>query len=1024
MNKFLESFFKKSNEKPELEKLEKLQEWGKGFWSSYAEERKSKFAQQGYEDKGYGHIERIISNVGELLQNYCEALYELNFGKGNNGETSKSRKDFESEFLAHLEPNLIMFYTAAYLHDIGMGFAGIFEALEKIIKGGGESALHVSEIIHNYHHYTSFIVLLEMSYINIKEIEQELKKSPAELEAMIEKFVNEKASDILKDSHYLNNIPDNIKIQSIGSLVRLKIILKDIYNEYFIKVPTKNGFKDENEFFVVLAILCLLHKEVNHEYVKSIIRNFKDDHKETIDHFNKWWEFLNRAREWTKTAPRWLQEKLSQDGKKEDIFPELITCKSKNSPEKEPEKHREKKLDLLLVEALLQYGDKTEITIARLSRYPKVAENDQTKEETEITIARLAREPIAAENDQTEENPDEKFLELPLRNFIKDIEWDNKKGFICTDMAKRVISNFARFRACRFIPLFLVRIENDIDAKPPCLDISMLYFRFPNDEEMFQVLRYHNEKDFYDLGFLEVIRVHIPILLYYPGEEIKKNPLLDIKFRKLEYRFPGLDDELKELMVYFLDTEKGKTILQGVIDKEPFEHPLYNSKDKLEKYIEGFLDTERGEEFRQKVKSLKPEQKDPKKLKEDLKERFASILETTKRKAIVQSAIKGQFPKHQFQELSGDLKKLLIDFVEGFNETTVSREPEKIGSAESDNELEKRFENLIGTKKGKQFFQAAINKESDGHKFYGLDNEQKKLFMAFRETKACKEILENVIDKESNQPKFQDLNTRLKDLFVDFIVVKIGREIFSAKLQMDYLSRDLDNEIKNLILDFIKDLEEEKTAQKYIEKEIRNQFFQLDYEQKKQLIEFLRRLKDTEKLEIALNNSIEYRFYNLEDKRKQELIDFLDHLEEKEDIPGSTNTQASYDLSDEQKKQLVDFITGFRDEDIFEGNQLYGMDEKAEKMLFGFSDTLKGLELLQRTIEESKDEVVLEDRFPYTARNRKAIFEFSQSILDPEIKNKVSGRKKVFYETSDLVIPSSFELMAVLHLFLEEEEEE
>ena len=147
MNRFLERLYKEPQ-------LKELKDWGDEFWRSYAEKKAENFAQQGYEDKGCGHIERIISNVGELLENYCQILYRLNHAKDDSNPIFNSEKEFEENFTDHLEPNLVMFYTATILHDIGMNFPGIFKALEKVIANVGESALHIGEIIHNYHHYS------------------------------------------------------------------------------------------------------------------------------------------------------------------------------------------------------------------------------------------------------------------------------------------------------------------------------------------------------------------------------------------------------------------------------------------------------------------------------------------------------------------------------------------------------------------------------------------------------------------------------------------------------------------------------------------------------------------------------------------------------------------------------------------------------------------------------------------------------------------------------------------------------
>lgn len=520
MNDFLDYLYEK-------EELKNFHYWGSQFWKSYAAKRESNFAQQGYEDKGCGHIKRIISNAGDLLQNYCNCVMD-----------KKPGKDVETTFRDHLEPNLIMFFTAVYLHDIGMNFPGIFEALKEVLSSKGEGALHISEIIHNYHHYGSFIVLLELNNIEINVKEKTGK--PVEdntFERIVEKFNNEEIAnldDIFKEIEisveecpYLRNIPGNILDRNKRDLVKFKACLKEIYKKYF-----SNANFNDKEFFIILAILCLLHQEVNPDDIQSILRKFRPYHDETVRFFDKWWAFFNRAREWTVSAARWLPTKLDSSNK--DIFPELITVKKDNGGKKS-------KLDLLLVEALLQYGDKTEITIARLSRNPR-----------DCGVGK-------------EENDNSSFI--PLENFKNDIKWDNKKGFMCTNMAKRIISNFARFRACRFIPLFLVKVDPDAGTDPPRLDIVLHYFRFSNDKEVFPILRYHNEKDFYDLKFLEIIRVHIPVLLCYVQEGIKSNQLLDIKFSKMEEPFPiaGLSEERENMLSPFPDTRAGIKIIRDTI---------------------------------------------------------------------------------------------------------------------------------------------------------------------------------------------------------------------------------------------------------------------------------------------------------------------------------------------------------------------------------------------------------------------------------------------------------------------------
>ena len=323
MNKFLNHFFYKDKEN---EVLNELRDWSKGFWKIDSENVPAIFAQRGYEDKGYGHIERIISNVGELLEKYCEILSRLN----NPGTEKKYSGKFKEKFIDQLGPNLILFYIAAHIHDIGMNFAGIYEALSDLVAAGGDSALHIGEIIHNYHHYSSFIVLLELNYFDEKKKDE---------------------NESIEDCPYLLNLHPDDRKRKIDDLKRLKVILKNIYETHF-KGQFENDIKSEKDFFVMIAILCLLHKEVNPDYVQSIIRKFRDERQETVRLFNKWWDKLNRANEWTKK----LKERLPEIKTSPNRFSgcdQIVLIGSKNPGDNTDNKNK-LILDLLL--ALFNLG--------------------------------------------------------------------------------------------------------------------------------------------------------------------------------------------------------------------------------------------------------------------------------------------------------------------------------------------------------------------------------------------------------------------------------------------------------------------------------------------------------------------------------------------------------------------------------------------------------------------------------------------------------------------------------------------
>lgn len=528
---------------------EHLEDWGKNFWKVEEDEDELSaiFAQRGYEEKGLGHIKRIISNVGELLEGYFGLLDDI------QKSSSLGRGVDIEEFIKKLAPNLILFYLVAHLHDIGMRFAPIYEALKPLVDSGGDSALHIGEIIHDYHHYSSMIVLLELGHIEPKE--------------------DVTAEDLLSNTIYLKNLPAKEKVVStVGTpttLVELLLRLREILQQVFCIITGEKQTPDEEkfyEFFVLMGVLCLFHKKVNDDYIQSILQKYKDDGKETIEVFNTWWDYFQRAGKWTKKVlmePPDFTDSIEWEGK-EKYFPGSNQISCDYEIKYNGKERLEAPLDPHFVEALLQYGDKTEITIARLARSILPGQKDKGK---------------------------------PLHKFIDDLSYDNKKGFICTDMAQRKISPYARYRACRFIPVPLVEVkksetEQSDDSKVHSLDVIIHYFRFKNDEQVFRMLRYFNEKDFYDLDFLDVIKVHLSVLLLdiSPVKEMKR-PFIDIVFRKQEHS----SDTSRRIMRFFYLYSNYKTEEKKTDEEEKTELDSFgNTARNLIIKVLGFADTKAG----------------------------------------------------------------------------------------------------------------------------------------------------------------------------------------------------------------------------------------------------------------------------------------------------------------------------------------------------------------------------------------------------------------------------------------------
>lgn len=468
--------------------LTELEEWNRGFWLLKKSDIDAVFAQKGFEDKGFGHSERIIANVSLFLDKYITTL--MGISKLNVFDSSVKNR-YRDEF----KHTYLLFYSLAHLHDIGIKCAGIYEALNKLINAGGDLALHVGEIIYDYHHYSTFIVLLEISPLFIESV-------PQNLEEDIDLNV------ILESTTYLKKLYEITKDDEIKYLFTLRNKIIAIFDDYF-----KDDFIGKvniEDFFILLALLSLFHKSTKYEFCQSILRKLTGGKQDKLEKITQWWDFFKRSETWTNE----LKKKMPKPGEKPIIglfsgWKNIIIERNGNY------------LNLVLAEALLQYGDKTEISIARLAR--------------PITIKKDSNE----KNSQNSTNSNEV---IPLEEYIKNIEYDNIDGLICTDMAQRRISQYARYRACRFIPVLYV----DVDEDPQyVVNVIIYYMRFKGDREIFRLLRYKNEKDFYDLDFLNNIQVHLYMMFSLRELSKKMNSkkhlesgFLKLKLLKKEDNFP------------------------------------------------------------------------------------------------------------------------------------------------------------------------------------------------------------------------------------------------------------------------------------------------------------------------------------------------------------------------------------------------------------------------------------------------------------------------------------------------------
>ncbi|MBU1950356.1 MAG: hypothetical protein KJ927_16695, partial [Candidatus Eisenbacteria bacterium] len=204
-----------------------LANWSLNLWSDSDITPKDiqLYALQGFEQKGYGHITQILDNISRLLEVYK-----------NDSVLDPSKKTF----ISILEGNIQLCFLATHLHDIGMRYPGIFEHLSPLVSKDNPIPLHIGELVHRYHHYVSFIILMEIG----KKADN--SNIPWNEHSYIKNLLK-------KEDNNCDSLPD-----SIIQLDKLLEILKNIHNKHFNKLTLV-------DFISLLALLCLYHKEFKQE---------------------------------------------------------------------------------------------------------------------------------------------------------------------------------------------------------------------------------------------------------------------------------------------------------------------------------------------------------------------------------------------------------------------------------------------------------------------------------------------------------------------------------------------------------------------------------------------------------------------------------------------------------------------------------------------------------------------------------------------------------------------------------------
>lgn len=489
MSSFLDEVLNKKKNKEQREEdkgaLAGLENWSEEFWGKTKEEPKDEFPQAGYEEKGIGHSKQIICNAQELIKNYFQAFIDSHKVE-EQGICNKLIYSCKKGLI----PTWVLFITSAYLHDIGLNCYCIFKDLSDILGDNRAYPFDLEQYLYEYHHYASFLILFTIS--------------PWELNSSREK--GGRGTFPLPEVPYLNKIPK--KKTGCGShLIKdLNQKLWNIHNSFF-ENKTDISFID---FKVILAVLSLRHKNFDTNRVNRLLRDFKEPAVKkvmnpAIEAFDKWMCYFERAAAWT--------EKVKQryDDKRIDFSGKESFCGT-----------HKKILDIYLAESLLQYGDKTDITLNRLVRGPGA--NSKNSNKNAIS---------------------------PLQKFCEALEKDNEVGYFNTELSQKLVTDFARARACLFLPVPLVTVKQLPVADPKSRERELFvffhYFRFKSDDKLFRQIRFFNEREFFDLDFIKAIRFHLPAVLE-TLMEVKEgkidNPIFKIMLKMTECRID--DGRLKD----------------------------------------------------------------------------------------------------------------------------------------------------------------------------------------------------------------------------------------------------------------------------------------------------------------------------------------------------------------------------------------------------------------------------------------------------------------------------------------------